>query len=406
MGIIEKIKEIEEEMARTQKNKATEYHLGLLKAKLAKLRTQLLEPTSKSSGAGEGFDVKRFGDARVALIGFPSVGKSTLLSTVTETKSEQAAYEFTTLTCIPGIIHYKDTKIQLLDLPGIIEGAAHGVGRGRQVIAVAKSSDLVLMILDAAKEADHNHRAILERELETVGLRLNKGPPEIYLKVKANGGIAFNTTTPLTKFGPDPGKLVYQILHEYKIHNAEVLFREDASVDEFIDMIEGNRKYVKCLYVYNKADTISIEDVDRLSKQQNSVVISCNLELNLDYLLERMWDALGLVRVYTKKRGVAPDFSEPLVLTTGRNGVTVESACTQIHKDLVRDFKFAYVWGMSTKYNPQRCGLNHQLSDEDVIQVSIKTAEEQRHEKNYSERVQSFYDNYHDKKKKKKPLKS
>eukprot|EP00976_Prorocentrum_cordatum_P041359 839119-Prorocentrum_minimum.AAC.2 len=70
---------------------------------------------------------------RVALIGFPSVGKSTLLSTLTKTESEAAAYEFTTLTCIPGVIHYKDSKIQLLDLPGIIEGASEGKGRGRQV---------------------------------------------------------------------------------------------------------------------------------------------------------------------------------------------------------------------------------------------------------------------------------
>jgi small GTP-binding protein len=79
------------------------------------------------------------------------VGKSTLLTQLTGTKSEAAAYEFTTLTCIPGIIHYNDAKIQLLDLPGIIEGASQGKGRGRQVIAVAKSSDLVLMVLDASK---------------------------------------------------------------------------------------------------------------------------------------------------------------------------------------------------------------------------------------------------------------
>ena len=52
---------------------------------------------------------------------------------LTGTHSESASYEFTTLTCIPGIIHYNDTKIQLLDLPGIIEGASEGKGRGRQV---------------------------------------------------------------------------------------------------------------------------------------------------------------------------------------------------------------------------------------------------------------------------------
>ena len=79
-----------------------------------------------------GFEVGRYGHGRVALIGFPSVGKSTLLTTLTGTDSESAAYEFTTLTCIPGVIHYKDARIQLLDLPGIIEGASEGKGRGRE----------------------------------------------------------------------------------------------------------------------------------------------------------------------------------------------------------------------------------------------------------------------------------
>ena len=63
-----------------------EYHLGQLKAKLAKLRTQLLEPGGKGgAGGGDGFEVQRFGHARVALIGFPSVGKSTLLTLLTGT---------------------------------------------------------------------------------------------------------------------------------------------------------------------------------------------------------------------------------------------------------------------------------------------------------------------------------
>ena len=78
---------------------------------------------------GDGFDVQKNGDARVAIIGFPSVGKSTFLSTVTTTQSAVAAYEFTTLTCVPSTLEYKDAKIQLLDLPGIIEGAA-GAGDG------------------------------------------------------------------------------------------------------------------------------------------------------------------------------------------------------------------------------------------------------------------------------------
>jgi uncharacterized protein len=93
-------------MARTQKNKATSYHLGQLKAKLAKLKRELLTPSGGGGGAGAGFDVARTGVASVGFIGFPSVGKSTLMSHLTGTHSEVAAYEFTTLTSVPGQVTY------------------------------------------------------------------------------------------------------------------------------------------------------------------------------------------------------------------------------------------------------------------------------------------------------------
>jgi ribosome-interacting GTPase 1 len=88
--------------------------------------------------------------------------------------------------------------------------------------------------------------------LETVGLRLNKTEPDVVIEKKPSGGVKFSHTVPLTKLGPDPGKTIYSILHEYKMHNAHVVVRQDVSVDEFIDVIEGNRKYIRCLYVYNK----------------------------------------------------------------------------------------------------------------------------------------------------------
>ena len=128
-------------------------------------------------------------------MGFPSVGKSTFLGKITKTRSEVAAYSFTTLTAIPGVLEYGGAEIQILDLPGIIEGAAEGKGRGRQVISAAKvgrkqyrewmytlmsdtlsqTSDLIVMVLDATKKAEQ--RALLEAELEAVGIRLNKDPP-------------------------------------------------------------------------------------------------------------------------------------------------------------------------------------------------------------------------------------
>jgi uncharacterized protein len=111
MGIGDKIKDIEDEMAKTQKNKATEYHWGQLKARLARLKTMQEEAGAKKGPAGEGFDVEKNGNARIAMIGFPSVGKSSILNTLCGTESEAANYEFTTLTCIPGVLYINDAKM-------------------------------------------------------------------------------------------------------------------------------------------------------------------------------------------------------------------------------------------------------------------------------------------------------
>ncbi|KAN0087095.1 P-loop containing nucleoside triphosphate hydrolase protein [Elaphomyces granulatus] len=367
VNITEKIKEIEDEMRRTQKNKATEYHLGLLKGKLARLRAQLLEPTPGSStGGGAGFDVSKSGDARVALVGFPSVGKSTFLSKITKTKSEVAAYSFTTLTAIPGVLEYGGAEIQVLDLPGIIEGAAEGKGRGRQVISAAKTSDLILMVLDATKRAEQ--RALLEAELETVGIRLNREPPNIYLKTKKAGGVKITFQAPPKNLDD---KMLFNILREYKMLNCEVLVRdENATVDDFIDVImKDHRKYIRCLYVYNKIDSVSLDFLDKLAHEPHTCVMSCELDLGVQDVVDQIWQDLRLIRIYTKRRGEDPDFSEALIV---RSNSTVEDVCDQIHRSLKEKFKYALVWGASARHIPQRVGLGHAVADEDVISIVTK----------------------------------
>eukprot|EP00698_Gefionella_okellyi_P020427 TRINITY_DN6400_c0_g1_i1.p1 TRINITY_DN6400_c0_g1~~TRINITY_DN6400_c0_g1_i1.p1 ORF type:complete len:369 (-),score=98.71 TRINITY_DN6400_c0_g1_i1:352-1458(-) len=367
MSVLEKIAEIEHEMARTQKNKATNYHLGLLKAKLAKLRQELLSDVSRGGGGGkgEGFDVSKSGDARIGLIGFPSVGKSTLLTKLTGTQSEVAAYEFTTLTCIPGVIKYKGANIQLLDLPGIIEGAKDGKGRGRQVIAVGRTCNLILIVLDALKPL--THKRIIERELEGFGIRLNKEVPQISFRKKERGGISMSSTVQLTNLDLDTVKA---ICSEYRVHNADITFRYDASADELIDIIEGNRVYIPALYVMNKIDQITIEELDVLDRLPHVVPISAHHEWNLDELLERCWEYLDLVRLYTKPRGQQPDYNDPVVLSSKHR--SVEDFCNHIHKTILKQFKHALVWGRSAKHNPQKVGKEHQLEDEDIIQLVKK----------------------------------
>ncbi|CDW58928.1 developmentally regulated GTP binding protein 1 [Trichuris trichiura] len=373
MSILQKIAEIEAEMARTQRNKATMGHLGLLKARLAKLRRELLMPKSGPSGGGEGFDVAKTGDARVGFVGFPSVGKSTLLTNIAGVYSEVADYEFTTLTTVPGVIRYKGAKIQLLDLPGIIEGAKDGKGRGRQVIAVARTCNLILIVLDALKPLQH--KTIIERELEGFGIRLNKKPPNVYFKKKEKGGINLTSTVAQSELDLETVKT---ILAEYKIHNADITLKVDATAEDIIDIVEGNRVYVPCIYVLNKIDQITIEELDIVYKIPHCIPISAHHKWNFDDLLERMWEYLSLIRMfadelfsrYTKPKGQLPDYNAPIVLPSG--SPTVEDLCAKIHKNLLKEFKFALVWGSSVKHNPQRCGKDHVLYDEDVVQIVKK----------------------------------
>ncbi len=188
-------------MARTQKNKATSYHLGQLKAKLAKLKRELLTPSGGGGGGGAGFDVARTGVASIGFIGFPSVGKSTLMSRLTGQHSEAAAYEFTTLTSVPGQVVYNGAPLQMIDLPGIIEGAKDGRGRGRQVIAVAKTCHLIFIVLDVNKPL--TDKRVIESELEGFGIRINKEPPNITFKKKDKGGLNITSTVPLTHIDND-----------------------------------------------------------------------------------------------------------------------------------------------------------------------------------------------------------
>lgn len=81
-------------------------------------------------------------------------------------------------------------------------------------------------------------KRIIERELEGFGIRLNKQPPNIIFRKKERGGINMTSTVPLTHTDADEVKAV---LSEYRIHNADINFKIDATIDEFIDVIEGNR---------------------------------------------------------------------------------------------------------------------------------------------------------------------
>merc|ERR1712121_408887 len=119
----------------------------------------------------------------------------------------------------------------------------------------------------------------------------------------------------------------------YRISNADITLRWDATSDELIDVVEGNRTYIPCIYVLNKIDQISIEELDIICRIPHTVPISAHHKWNYDDLLDKIWSYLALVRIYTKPKGQLPGYTAPVVLQQGKT--SIQQFCENIHKSIM-----------------------------------------------------------------------
>ncbi|MFB6087037.1 MAG: OBG GTPase family GTP-binding protein [Haloarculaceae archaeon] len=368
MGLEEEIEDLREEIQNTPYNKSTEQHIGRLKAKLAEKKEKL--ERQSSAGGCHGYAVEKTGDATVALVGFPSVGKSTLINALTNAESETGEYEFTTLDVNPGMLQYRGANIQILDVPGLIEGAAGGRGGGKEVLSVVRTADLVVFMLSVF-EVDQYER--LSRELYDTKVRIDASPPSLHISKRAKGGIQVTVSDEVSL----DVETIKDVLREHGYVNAEVTIRGDPSIDELIDGIMDNRVYLPSCVAVNKADLIDQEYLPTVEENlrdigldpEDVVFISAEEERGLDALKERIWQELGLIRVYMDKPGRGVDYEEPLVL---REGDTVGDACKKLGGDLDERFRFARVSGDSAKHDDQQVGKDHTLADEDVLRLIVR----------------------------------
>lgn len=363
-----KIEEIQEEIKKTPYHKGTQRHIGRLRARIAQLKSEMIERQLKlsASGGGGGYAVSKHGDATVVLVGPPSAGKSTLLNQLTDANSKVAEYEFTTLEVIPGMLNINGARIQLLDIPGLIKGAARGLGRGKEVLSVARIADLIILMTDVKRE---NELPGMESELADAGVRLNQNPPKLMVKKMDRGGIQINSSS-LTYLDKDTIK---DIARTYRIVNAQITIKEDLTPEQLIDTFSGNRVYVPALKVVNKADEVDLLQntfLERVSRSRNVVRkdvirISAQHKTGLDKLTQAIWDNLGLIRLYLKSPQGDVDMEDPLVVSSS---ITVKQAVTKLSFELEETTTGARIWGKGAKYEGQKVGLNHQLKDGTIIQ--------------------------------------
>ncbi|MGC8649181.1 MAG: GTPase [Candidatus Micrarchaeia archaeon] len=360
----EKLENLKEEYSKTKDNKKTNKHIRILRAKIAKVKREIIIASKRQHG--EGFFVKKSGDATVALVGFPNAGKSSLINIITNTNSKTASYAFTTTSVISGMMLYNDSHIQIFDLPGLIENAHIGAGGGRTIISAILSVDLILFVVDI------NYTEQLKQlisELNALDIFINKKKPEILIKKELTGGIKIEVNkSNISK------QDIQEIFIGLGIYNAIVSIWDNITEDELIAYVSGKSHYLNAIIALNKIDTRKdyLEISKNIEKEykMTTIPISAVNKINIDKLKEAIYKGLELITIYLKPK--REDKLDPMVL---KKGATIKDAARKVHTTLVDELKCAYVTGKSVKFANQRVGADHVLGEGDIV-TFITTSKE------------------------------
>jgi len=352
------ISRIEKEIRDTPYHKATEHHHGILKAKLAKLQTELAGgSTSGAGGGGVGYAIRHSGDASVVLLGFPSVGKSTLLNALTNAESKVGNYDFTTLGVVPGMMEYKGVRIQILDLPGIVEGAAENKGFGKKVLSVVRASDLVILMADVRRTFFFEK---IEKELYDNGVRVNQRPPKIVIQREMKGSIQV-----VNPFGGLSEDTIVDVAKEMGFGNARIIFGEKIDqIDLLIDaFMQKQRRYMPLMKVVTKLDLANMKELRNLTP--DLVKLSVHTKEGVEDFKERLWYMLGKVRVYLRReRNGLADKIDPLIM---HRGETLDDVLKVLSSEMREDVQKVYIWGNGSKFPGQEVSFS--LAVEDQMEV-------------------------------------
>lgn len=349
--IPEKIAGLEEMLRVGPNHKSTENLRAEIKTKISKLRAQLEKErlTGKGKGKGASLAIKREGAAQVILTSVTNAGKSQLLSSITNAKPLVAEYKFTTTKPEVGIMDYKGVNIQIIEIPAICEDFAYK-GEGPTFFSIMRSADLIVFLIDNTQ----NEKAqldLLYSEFNKANIKLNAEKPKIIVKKQGMGGIEFLGK----KYFDFSTKDAIQLLTQNGYHNAIITAFEPVTIEDLADVLNEGIVYLPLLIVHTKADI-------------RGEGISAETGYGLDKLKENIFHTLRMIKVFTKTPGKDKDWP-PVAL---QEGDTVKTLARLIHKDFLKKFKYARIWGKSAKHAGQTMGLEHELKDDDVIELHVK----------------------------------
>ncbi len=324
----EKIAALEDMLRKAPGHKGAESLRADIKSKLSKYRFQV-EKEKRSAGKKFQLAVKKEGAAQVVLVGLTNTGKSWLLSKLTNAKPEISGYEFTTKMPEVGIMEYQGVKIQVVEIPPIMKDFI-SKGKGPSFFSVIRNSDLVVFVV-----RNEDDIKMLKEEFDKASIRIDKERPKVKIKKEGSGGINF--------IGKIKGSLedAKRICRDYGILNAVIEVEGEITLSDLEDVVNEKTAFMK---------SIKVTSHDRI-----------------DDIKWKIWKNLNLIKVYTKQPGKKRDWP-PVAM---HQGSTIKDLAEQIHKDFLKKFRFARVWG-SSKYPGQQLGLDYELKDEDVVELHIK----------------------------------
>ncbi|MBL7036588.1 50S ribosome-binding GTPase [Candidatus Microgenomates bacterium] len=343
LTIAQQIEEIEAVIRKTPHHKATNAFIGNMRAKISKLKDKEAVASKKGGGGGGmGYSVKKQGDATIALVGPPSAGKSTLINKITNTKSKVAAYAFTTVTVIPGMLKYNDAYIQILDIPGLIQGASIGKGRGKEVLSVARGADLLVIMTDIKRPKAINK---LVNELEGAGIRINKVEPKVRIEKMMGGGVSVTSNI---KQDFD-NETIKSVASEFGFKNGNIALKEKLTIDQLVDSFSRRIVYKKAIFVVNKADT----DIEK--KNSDYLYISAENGTGIENFIQTIWNELDLVKIYLVRRDQEPSQENPIIM---KKHNTLQDVADSIGTEFASGKKLAKVWGNGSKFPGQELPLS------------------------------------------------
>lgn len=368
----EKLVKLQEFLSLIPKHKGTEKLCAQVKTKIATLRKEIDEKKRRRAGrGGSKFFLEKEGAAQIILLGPTKVGRSSLLTSITNAKAEISDYPFTTREPMPGMFQFEDLQFQVVEAPALAEGAAEGEALGLQTLGLARNADGLVLMVDLSDDPPQQLRMMLN-ELEKARVLTQKPRARVDIERKhVDAGLRIIVVGKLLNCNL---RDVEDLLKGYRIFDATVKIYGKATLDDVEDAIFESTVYRPAIVVANKADTAeaaeNLQELKRYVGNQLTVVpISCRTRKGLEKLGVEIFKALNIIRVYTKEPNDPEPSSNPFIL---KRGSSIGDLARQIHSDFIERFGYARVWSRRLPFSPQKVGSSFALQDGDTVELHAK----------------------------------